>query len=111
MVIYTIDPRGLTGGPDIDQPVDMVSYQRHVSKTQDTLRVLAEQTGGRAIVNRNDFDAALDLVDRDTSDYDMLGYYSSNPDQSRRRRTIEIKVRRPGVEVRHRTEYSLKPGR
>ncbi len=111
VVIYTIDPRGLTGGPDIDQPVDMVSYQRHVSKTQDTLRVLAEQTGGRAIVNRNDFDAALDLVDRDTSDYYMLGYYSSNPDQSRRRRTIEIKVRRPGVEVRHRTEYSLKPGR
>ena len=39
----------------------------------------------------------------------MLGYYSSNPDQSRRRRKIEIKVTRPGVEVRHRTEYSLKP--
>ena len=89
----------------------MVSYQRHVSKTQDTLRVLAEETGGRAIVNRNDFDKALDLIDADTSDYYMLGYYSTNTDPSRRRRTIEIKVRRPRVEVRHRTEYSLKPAR
>ncbi len=108
-VIYTIDPRGLTAGPDISQPVDMVSYQKHVSKTQDTLRVLAEQTGGTAVVNRNDFDKALDLIDADTSDYYMLGYYSNNADQSRRRRKIEIKITRPGVEVQHRTEYSLKP--
>jgi VWFA-related protein len=107
--IYTIDPRGLTAGPDISQPVDMVSYQKHVSKTQDTLRVLAEQTGGTPVVNRNDFDKALDLIDADTSDYYMLGYYSNNADQSRRRRKIEIKITRPGVEVQHRTEYSLKP--
>ena len=107
--IYTIDPRGLTAGPDISQPVDMVSYQKHVSKTQDTLRVLAEQTGGTPIVNRNDFDKALDLIDADSSDYYMVGYYSSNNDPSTRRRKIEIKVTRPGVVVRHRTEYSLKP--
>jgi VWFA-related protein len=111
VAIYTIDPRGLTAGPDISQPIDMTSYQKHVSKTQDTLRVLADETGGRAIVNRNDFDKALDLIDADTSDYYMLGYYSSNTDQSRRRRTIEIKVRRPDVNVRHRTEYSLRPAR
>ena len=86
VAIYTIDPRGLTASPDLDQPIDMVSYQRHVSKTQDTLRVLADETGGRAIVNRNDFDKALDLIDADTSDYYMLGYYSTNTDPSRRRR-------------------------
>jgi VWFA-related protein len=111
VAIYTIDPRGLTASPDLDQPVDMASYQRHVSKTQDSLRVLADETGGRAIVNRNDFDKALDLIDADTSDYYMLGYYSTNTDPSIRRRTIEIKVRRPDVDVRHRTEYSLKPPR
>jgi VWFA-related protein len=106
---YTIDPRGLTAGADISQPIDPVVYQRFVSKTQDTLRVLAEQTGGRAAVNRNDFDAALDAIDADTSDYYVLGYYSSNTDRSRRRRTIEIKVTRPGAMVKHRTEYTLKP--
>jgi VWFA-related protein len=111
VAVYTIDPRGLTAGADISQPIDAVAYQRHVSKTQDTLRVLAEQTGGRAIVNRNDFDKALDLIDAETSDYYMLGYYSSNTDLAKRRRTIEIKVARPGAEVRHRTEYVLKPAR
>jgi VWFA-related protein len=75
------------------------------------LRVLAEQTGGRAVVNRNDFDTALDLIDAETSDYYMLGYYSSNADRTKRRRTIEIKVTRPGAQVRHRTEYVLKPER
>jgi VWFA-related protein len=109
VTIYTIDPRGLTAGPDISQPVDMVSYQKHVSKTQDTLRVLAEETGGTAIVNRNDFDKALDAIDADTADYYMLGYYSSNADPSRRRRKIEITITRPGVDVRHRTEYWLRP--
>ena len=108
VAIFTIDPRGLTAGADISQPVDAVTYQRYVSRTQDTLRVLAEGTGGRAIVNRNDFDKALDAIDAETSDYYVLGYYSSNPDPTRRRRTIDIKVTRPGARVQHRTEYVRK---
>lgn len=28
--IYTIDPRGLVGGPDLDQDVDPVEWQTHV---------------------------------------------------------------------------------
>jgi VWFA-related protein len=108
VTIFTVDPRGLTAGSDISQPVDQVAYQRYVSRTQETLRVLAEQTGGRAIVNRNDFDSALDLIDAETSDYYVIGYYSSNPDPTKRRRTVEIKVTRPGARVQHRTEYMLK---
>jgi VWFA-related protein len=109
VAIYTIDPRGLVGGPDISEPIDMAAYQRHVSKTQDTLRVIAEQTGGRAVINKNDFDAALQQIDAETSDYYVIGYYASNTDPSKRRRTIEIKVKRPDVVVTHRTEYTLKP--
>jgi len=109
VAIYAIDPRGLTAGADISQPIDAVVYQRFVARTQDTLRVLAEQTGGRAIVNRNDFDQGLDQIDAETSDYYVLGYYSSNPDRTKRRRTVEIKVTRPGARVQHRTEYVLKP--
>jgi VWFA-related protein len=111
VAIFTIDPRGLTAGADISQPIDAVVYQRFVSRTQDTLRVLAEQTGGRAIVNRNDFDRGLDEIDAETSDYYVLGYYSSNSDRTKRRRTVEIKVTRPGARVQHRTEYVLKPQR
>jgi VWFA-related protein len=109
VAIYTIDPRGLVGGPDISEKIDMVAFQRHVSKTQDTLRVLAEQTGGRALVNKNDFAKGLALIDTDTSDYYVVGYYSTNADTARRRRTIEIKVGRPNVDVVYGTEYSLKP--
>ena len=53
--IYTIDPRGLVGGPDIDQDVDMMDYQNYVTESQNSLRVLAELTGGYALVNQNDF--------------------------------------------------------
>jgi hypothetical protein len=66
------------------------------------LRVIAELTGGFAVVNRNDLTAALKQIDAASSDYYMVGYYSDNPDPSRRRRVIEVKVRRPGLQVKHR---------
>ena len=107
--IYTIDPRGLVGMPDMDQKIDMVEWQDYVTSSQNSLRVLAELTGGFATVNRNDLVNALKRIDQETSDYYVIGYYSSNPDPKKRRRTIEVKVNRPNVEVRHRTEYSLRP--
>ena len=44
--LYTIDPRGLVGGPDLDEKVDMTEWQNHIRETQNSLRVIAEQTGG-----------------------------------------------------------------
>jgi VWFA-related protein len=107
--IYTIDPRGLVGGPDLDEQIDMVEWQNYVRGSQDSLRVLAELTGGIAVVNQNDFVKGLKRIDAETSDYYVVGYYSNNPDPRKRRRAIEVKVNRPNVEVRHRTEYSLRP--
>jgi VWFA-related protein len=109
--IYTIDPRGLVAGADIDQPGDPAEHAEHVRKTQDSLRVLADETGGVAVVNQNDFDRALKRIDAETSDYYMLGYTASNPDRMRRMRTIEVRVRRPGVRVISRTSYSPAPPR
>jgi VWFA-related protein len=105
--IYTIDPRGLVAGADLDEQLDPVEYGEHVRKTQDSLRVLAEETGGIALVNQNDFDRGLKRIDAETSDYYMLGYTSSNPDPTRRTRKIEVKVVRPGMRVISRTSYSL----
>ena len=107
--IYTIDPRGLVGMPDLDEKIDMVEWQDYVRSSQDSLRVLAENTGGIAVVNQNDFDKALKRIDNETSDYYVVGYYSSNPDPTKKRRRIEIKVSRPNVNLRYRTEYTLKP--
>ena len=107
--IYTIDPRGLVGMPDLDQNVDMMDFQNYIRTSQDSLRVLSEQTGGFATINQNDFVKALKRIDAETSDYYVLGYYSSNPDPTIRKRKIEVKVNRPNVELRYRTDYTLKP--
>jgi VWFA-related protein len=107
--IYTIDPRGLVGMPDLDQNVDMMDFQNYIRTSQDSLRVLAEQTGGFATINQNDFMKALKRIDAETSDYYVLGYYSSNPDPTMRKRKVEVKVNRPNLDLRYRTEYTLKP--
>ena len=52
---------------------------------------------------------ALKRIDAETSDYYVLGYYSSNPDPTMRKRKVEIKVNRPSLDLRYRTEYTLKP--
>ena len=81
----------------------------YVRTSQDSLRVLAEQTGGFATVNQNDFVKSLKRIDAETSDYYVIGYYSSNPDPTMRKRKVEVKVNRPNLELRYRTEYTLKP--
>jgi VWFA-related protein len=107
--LYTIDPRGLVAGPDLDEQVETQEWQNYVRESQDSLRVLAEQTGGIAVVNQNDFDKALKRIDAETSDYYVLGYYSSNPDPLKRTRRIEVKTKRDGMNVWSRTSYSLRP--
>ena len=109
VTMYTIDPRGLVGMGDIDEQVDPQQWNEYVRKTQDSLRVIAEETGGIAIVNQNDFSKALKRIDAETSDYYVLGYYSKNPDASKRRRQVEVKVARKGASTWFRKEYVLKP--
>jgi VWFA-related protein len=106
---YTIDPRGLVGGSDIDEQVDPTQWSDYLRKSQDSLRVIAEETGGIAVVNQNDFDKALKRIDAETSDYYVLGYTSTNSDPSRRRRQIEVRVTRKDMTVFYRKEYVLKP--
>jgi VWFA-related protein len=106
---YTIDPRGLIGGPDLDEKVDPVEYGNYVRKSQDSLRVIAEETGGYAVINQNDFDKALKRIDAETSDYYVIGYYSTNPDPTKKNRKIEVKATRQNVNVWARNSYSLKP--
>ena len=60
--LYTIDPRGLVAGSDIGENLDPVEWGRYVSKTVDSLRTIADLTGGFAVVNQNDFDKALATV-------------------------------------------------
>jgi len=106
--IYTIDPRGLVAGADLDEEVDPNEWNTYVRKQQDSLRTLADLTGGFAAINSNDLTKALKRIDAETSDYYVLGYYSTNPDPTKRRRKLEVKTSRSNLEVWSRQSYSLK---
>jgi len=108
---YPIDPTGLVAGPDIDQDVKMSDWLAHTRERQNSLRVLAELTGGIAVVNTNDVEKWLKRIDNETSDYYVLGYYSSNPDPLRRTRRIDVRTTRPNVTIRAREVLSLPPNR
>jgi VWFA-related protein len=107
--LFTVDPRGLVGTTDAGQQIDQDEWTTHIQKTQGSMRTLAENTGGFAVLNANDFGPALTRIDAETSDYYVLGFYSSNKDNSKRVRELEVKVNRPDVKVASRRFYSLRP--
>jgi VWFA-related protein len=110
--IFTIDPRGVAGVVDAGQYIDQSEWRTFFQKTQSSLRFMAEETGGQAVVNDNDFASALKRIDAETSDYYVIGYYSTNSDSSKRVRELDVKVDRPNVTVASRRAYSIKtPGK
>ena len=120
--IYAIDPRGLTAlGDDVveiaglgDDPqlrLGPASLQRELQLAHDNLRMLAAETGGFAVVNTNDFATAFDRLVADNSSYYMLGYYPTNNRRDGRRRKIDVRIRRPGLQVRARDSYVEARGR
>ncbi len=110
--VFTVDPRGLAGIVDAGQYIDQSEWRTFLQKTQSSLRYIAEETGGFPVVNDNDFTAAMKRIDAETSDYYVIGYYSTNDDTSKRVRQIDVKVDRPDTHVVARTGYSLKtPGK
>jgi VWFA-related protein len=104
---YAIDPRGLMAGPSIADNIQLDQWNLYVAETQDTLRVLAQLTGGLALVNMNDFESGLKRIDAETSDYYVLGYYTNNPDPTIRTRRIEVNIDRDDVTIQHRSRYSF----
>ena len=104
---YTMDPRGLVSSPDIDFDVPLDAWREYMQSARSSLRTLAELTGGISIVNTNNFDGLLRQIDAETSDYYVLGYYTSNPDPAHRRRALSVTVARDGMSVQSRTSYTF----
>jgi VWFA-related protein len=104
--IYSLDPRGLAAGEfDIDQNIGLQSDRNTLRQTSDTLRILADETDGRAIVDRNDLEVGLRQVTRDSSAYYLIGYNSSQAPSDGKFHKIEVRIKRPGVQVRARKGY------
>jgi hypothetical protein len=123
VAIYSIDPRGLTSMGDemievdsfpTDDPgagISATGMMDELRLAQDSLRTLSDETGGFASVNRNDFEGAFERIVRDNSTYYVLGYYPTNDRRDGRFRKIEVRVKRPGLQVRSRKGYQAPRGR
>jgi VWFA-related protein len=105
---YPIDPRGL---PAFDNPIGpappppITIDQAMLKERIENLRTLAENTDGIAVVNNNDLDKGLKRISDDLTSYYLLGYYSTNPKLDGRYRTLKVRVKQPGVQVRARPGY------
>ena len=69
------------------------------------MRTLAENTDGIAVLNINDLDKGFDRISNDMSSYYLLGYYASNTTPDGRFRSITVRVKQPGIQVRARKGY------
>ncbi len=105
---YPIDPRGLAVfdnpiGPSAPPPphVDQAMLKERI----EVMRTMAENTDGIAVVNSNDLDRGMRRISDDLTSYYLLGYYSSNAKLDGRYRTLKVRVKQPGVEVRARKGY------
>jgi hypothetical protein len=66
---------------------------------------VAEQTGGHAYYNTNDFGKVILASMEDGSTYYTLGYYPDNKNWDGKFRKIQVKTARHGVKLRYRLGY------
>jgi VWFA-related protein len=130
--VYALDPRGLigmttdlidsmkSGAPDYagTDPSKMVgtpysgtqALLSEMRLTQDSLRTLAEGTGGFTAVDTNSFaDAYARIIDAN-SRYYLLGYTPPAHPRNGRFHRIEVKVKRPGLTTTARRGYPASSG-
>jgi VWFA-related protein len=89
VAIYPINPAGVGA----------------IDERNDRLMEMARNTGGTAISNRNDLVQGVIDVSREFEAYYLLGYASDNQKADGLVRRIEVKVNRPGIEVKARQGY------
>jgi VWFA-related protein len=108
VVIYTADARGLATDPSLDagsRGVFDVRASRatigELSAMQEALRAIAEDTGGRALLNTNAVDAAISQTVKETAAYYVLAWQPSGEAQKGAKfRRLEVVVNgRPDLNV------------
>ena len=108
VTFYPVYARGLVVfdapiGPD--RPPSLIEDAANLRTRIDSMRALAIDTDGEALVNTNDLEGGLKRIADDLSSYYLLGYYSTNTKLDGRFRSITVRVKRPGIRVRARRGY------
>jgi len=122
VAIYGLDPRGLDTPSGeagrVSPPTDadpalgltLQALAGEVAQQHDSLRALADGSGGFAAYNSNDLSTAFSRIRQDNSTYYVLGYYATNDKRDGKFRTIEVHTTRPGLQVRARKGYTAPRG-
>ena len=71
----------------------------------DYLLTVAENTNARAVINTTDFEPGIQAIFDENASYYLLGYQPAASIDDGKFRRIEVRVNRPGVEVRTRNGY------
>lgn len=112
--VYSIDPRGVTSGMEDAIEISGFTADPNLSPTNlmnemriehESLRLVAEETGGFAVLNQNDFQTGFSRILEDNSNYYVLGYYPTNDKRDGKFRNVQVKVLKPGLRVRARRGY------
>jgi hypothetical protein len=96
-------PNGRDDGPltrSLEKNEDVLRQDPHAS-----LGALAEGTGGLLFDSSNDLRQGFDRIESDLRNYYLVGYAPRNTAFDGRFRTIDVKVKRPGVTVSARRGY------
>jgi VWFA-related protein len=108
VTIYALDASGL-------QTADLMSAENkttdlHVNdfftrqNMQGPIRMMAEETGGLAAINTNDWKSNLDQIASDFSNFYSLGYRSAKGATDRPHK-VDVAVKKKGLTVRTRTSF------
>jgi VWFA-related protein len=114
-VIYSVDMRGSFLDAAVDASssdyVDMTSRHAGVSLGEtivprEPLNVLADETGGRTIVNSAAIDDAIEQAVRETSDYYVLAWRPGSESERSAKARLQVTIQgRPDLRVRLRKIY------
>ena len=109
VTIYPIDPNGLDGSKNYLStrlgPFNQ-GFAGHKATSQlDFLTMTATNTGGRAILNTNEFDTGIKEVFAENDSYYFIAFEPTNAAADGKLRRLQVKVNRPDVEIRTRSAY------
>jgi VWFA-related protein len=112
--IYPIDPTGLMGLKAYITDGSLATPDEPTASwvlAMDHILMIAANTGGRPVVNTNDFTPGINNIFEENKSYYVLGYYPANAKSDGTLRRLSVKVNRPDVEIRTRDSYvAPKPG-
>jgi VWFA-related protein len=111
VTIFALDASGLRSDEGIspeNQNLEARSSSFALRQNfQAPLELMSEETGGFAAINTNDATDELGEIAKDFSDFYSLGYRSTRGAVDRPHR-IEVRVKKSGLRVRHRSGYMEK---